>query len=903
MPSELSQPELDRIAEAFSDSIRNGEGICVDRFLEQYPDSGDELRDVLEAVAMIEGSKRDSMKAGADTPKIEHLDDYRILRELGRGGMGVVFEAIHQSLGRRIALKVLSSNRLDNRNHLARFRREARAAARLRHSNIVPVFGVGQSGEHHYYVMDLIDGLSLKDWIRELNGKPRRELPTIDTTFEMSDDGPRLDSGASDFVDADGGVESPDTKNHFNWVARVGATIADALHYAHGQGVLHRDIKPANLLIDQRKEVWIADFGLAKLSENPTVTMTGDVVGTPQYMPPESFDGRYDVRSEVYNVGLTLYEMLVLRPAIEGKNTGDTLRKATEGVQTSPRKFNAKIPVDLETIVMKSLAHDPELRYQSAGDLADDLQRFLEHRPLAARRASLLQRVTHWSRRDPKVASLTFVTFGLISALAIVSAAGYLRTRQALDEAESSSRSASIALESTTNALQLADTQRALAESNLRVAVEAFDGIMRNVSTRGIEVDAEMLGEVADTTVASVTPEDAELLQSLLVFFDRLAASNREDLLPQSALASRRAGDIYMSLGKLEEADKAYVDALKRYSRIIGNDPGEVASIIAKAEVMNEVAVIASLRGELTRASGMYDPTTELLRRSEAAMATSEGRFQFARAGRLFASISSRSGLDNTKWIPQRIDRRIRGPLTGMMRRYRSRENEALESAVETLGSLIEEFPDDARYQAELARVYRDQARIASRAGRKADAESSVRESINQLEDLLADNPSSAAIQYELAVTLLSSEAFGFHQRIRIDRADELINQLLETSPTLPRYGSIKAQSLTSLALLERRSGRLDKAASHLLEATRLYNALAMAAPELELYESRRLQTLESLADIRTEQGNTDAAIDILDRASRQMQPRLRSGNVSPVTRLQMQRIRQKANDLRTASG
>ncbi|MEM6690784.1 MAG: protein kinase [Planctomycetota bacterium] len=921
MSAEISQTELDQIAEKFSSAIRKGQTKSVDEFLEEYPDAPTELKELLDSVALIEGLKQDSSPTGnaASSPSIDQLDDYQILREIGRGGMGIVFDAIHQSLGRRVALKVLSSSLLDDEKHLARFRREARAAARLRHTNIVPVFGVGQAGEHHYYVMDLIDGMSLKDWLGILTGKHRRELPTIDTEVARAESGfsqvdvlgqlpianevdKRLEVGAQ--------VTKADSTDYFRWVARVVATVADGLHYAHKQGVLHRDIKPGNLLIDKQNDVWIADFGLAKLSEQQGVTMTGDVVGTPQYMPPESFDGKYDVQSEVYATGLTLYELLALRPAIEGKNTSDTIRKSIEGVKVSPRKFNAKIPRDLETIAMKSLSHTSKSRYRDAEALRDDLNRFLQHRPIAARRAGLIRRVIRWSQREPVVAMLTFATFGLLLALAIVSGIGYARTKHALDETEIARVALNEALSSKTDALdraeqqrELADEQRERAEGNLQVAVSAFDEITRSIASRGIETDADVLGEVTDTTVASVTPEDAELLQSLLDFFDKLADSNSEDLLAQSALASQRAGDIYMGLGQLKKADRAYTEASLRYDKFVTQQPDATDSVIARAKVMNQLAVIASLRGDVLRANGIFSPTIELIESSPSIMESAEGRFEYARANRLFASISTRIGVDqnNLKFRPG--DRRLRSSLGAVaLRNRQGRERDAILEAAKTMESLIEEFPTDSRYKAELARVFRSKAIVASNMGRKVEAEGAIRDSINELEDLLKQNPDSQALKYELASTLLSSEAFGYQDRFRVDRAIELIEELLSDSPRLPRYGALKAQSLSRLADLERRSGQLDKAADHLFEAIRVYNALAAASPELELYESLRIQTLESIADVRIDQGNTAAAIDVLERALRQLSPRMRRPDInslSTVNRMHMGRIQRKLDRLR----
>lgn len=908
----LDQTQLDQIAEEFSQAIRSGRRPSVDAYVAKYGDRSGKLRSLLSSIAMIEGLKQQAADlpppAGIHSAKIEQLDDYKIVREIGRGGMGVVLEAIHQSLGRRVAIKVLASNLLGDTKHLARFRREARAAARLRHTNIVPVFGVGQSNDHHYYVMDYIDGMSLRQWLGQSVEEPGNDRPTLsqsladtDARFEtQSGQGP-TDSGdcASSDAKQPDIPQRIDSREYFLWAARLMMTVCDALQYAHDQGVLHRDIKPANLLIDRRGEVWIADFGLAKLAEQQAMTMTGDILGTPQYMPPESFEGTYDVKSEVYAAGLTLYELLTGRPAVSGKGHADVIRKASAGVSTSPRKFNASVPRDLETIVLKSLALDPRCRYVTAGQLRDDLRRFLTDRPISARPTGTLGRVLRWSRREPTVAVLTFATFCLLLALATVSAVGYFETKSALAVARSATLAAENSLEQRTTALEVADQQRRRAEKNLHVALTALDKVVNNITDRGIEPDAEFLGDFADTTSANVTPEDAELLQSLLGFFDDLAANNSEDLLEESAVAARRAGEIYFRLGQLREADRALSEALDRYGRLKQQETDNLAFVIAQAAIMNELAVIASLRGYLGRANQLFHETTELLENSETAIRCPAGQFEYARAHRLFSSLGARSGLDRSVTRPGQRGSRARGPMIRMLQTRTDEELRAVDQAIETLEALIEQSPEEVRYRAELARAYRDKAKVASRAKRKGESETMLRESIEMFEQLLSENRDSEAIRYELAMTFSSSPALGFHQIRRSIRANELATTLLSKSPDLPRYQALRAHTLQTLATQQMRLGRLDSAETSLVQAVRVYDALVSGSPERSLYETQRSQTLESIADVKLRQGDSDAAIDLLEQAIGRLQPQLRRPDASPVTRIQLQRLKQKLTRIR----
>ena len=920
-PPDLSnsdQAQLDAIAESYAAAIRRGDAPAVDQYLAQCPDiacsveTREQLRSLLHAVAMIEGLKPPTEPATDEQASrqlaIDHLDEYKLVREIGRGGMGIVCEAIHQSLGRRVAIKILAGSLLGDTQNLARFRREARAAARLRHSNIVPVFGVGQSDNHHYYVMDYIDGKSLRQWISSLAGNLPAEPVTRDRAAATTADAGRMPSARADVESAPHaadrhakpGDHSPETDAR--WAADIIATVCAALQYAHSQGVLHRDIKPANLLIDRAGVVWITDFGLAKLSEHQAMTATGDIVGTPQYMAPESFEGQFDVRSEVYTVGLTLYELLTLRPAIAGGNPGAVIRNATSGQITRPRSHCPTLPRDLETIVLKCLAHDPNLRYQTAGEVHTDLRRFLAGRPITARPSGIFGRAARWSRREPVVASLTFATFLLLLSLAVVSAIGYVRTSSALADASRAKRAAETLLGEKTTAMNAAEQQRQRAENNLQVALAAFDAIMQNITERGIDSEADYLGLVTDSTSPHVTPDDALLLQSLLRFFDQLGESNSEDLLPESALAARRAGEIYQRLGQLQNADRAYSQALERYRILVKRPAAETTTVIAQAKVQNELAVIAGLRGQLGRADQMFHQTVGLLSNTDGSLEPAAGQFQLARAHRLFASMRARAGMDGLgqRQSPPALSP-PRRPALRILKHRLEQEWSAAETAIEMLGDLCERHPNELRYQVERARAYRDQAKVASAARRRRDSEIAIRESIDLFEQLLQNQPDSAAIRYELAVTLSSSEAFGMPTMVRARRAAELSRMLLADTPDMPRYQALRAHTLTNLARFQQRTGKSDLATRSLDEAIQIYESLADQAPDVSLYVARRAQVLEVKSDLQHRRGDTLDAIETLQQEIQRIESDNLRPNPSRVVRFQLQRLKQKLSRLKTA--
>ncbi len=362
------------------------------------------------------------------------LGDFRILGEIGRGGMGVVYEAEQISLGRRVALKVLPFAAALDPRQLQRFKVEAQAAAQLHHTHIVPIFSVGVERGVHYYAMQFIEGRTLAEVIRELRrlqglapnqeGSPAADrhpagpaevpapgrsdapesptqeapAPIVANRAEAVESGPRpeiLSSGSS--------IRS---RAFFQAAARLGIQAAEALEYAHSLGVVHRDIKPANLLLDARGQLWVTDFGLAQVQAEGglNLTLTGDVLGTLRYMSPEQALGRRTLvnhRTDLYSLGVTLYELLTLHPAIEGTDRQEILRRIAFEETPGLRRHNPEVPRELETIVLKAIAKEPEGRYTTAQELADDLKRFLEHKPILARRPSLVERAAKWAGVTP----------------------------------------------------------------------------------------------------------------------------------------------------------------------------------------------------------------------------------------------------------------------------------------------------------------------------------------------------------------------------------------------------------------------------------------------------------------------------------------------------------------------
>lgn len=487
--------QLGEAIEAYLALAETGAPPDPEEFARRYPEFSDDLLAALEGLALVEGLVGEAAGHGR-LESGRRIAGYRIVRELGRGGMGIVYEAVHVGLDRPVALKVLGMHAAPDSTGRRRFLNEAKTAAGLHHTHIVPVFDVGQVGGLCYYAMQRIEGCGLDRVIRHL----RRDRPTaagmsslnptpllsrlglrlspvswsrpaaprgstsetaswagrdlavaaskasaalsrsgllapagrgagLDLDMEMELDrqrGRELDRDRDrDRDDEPPPFDPPRGSAYYRWVADVGRQAAEALAHAHHLGVIHRDMKPSNLLVDSRGLVWVADFGLARRLADPGLTQHDSLLGTPRYMSPEQARvGPIDGRSDLFSLGATLYELLVLRPPFEGQSAAELVEQIKHNEPLSPRQFDTRIPRDLETIVLKLLAKRPADRYASAQALADDLARFLNYEPVHARRISVLGRVWRFAQRRP---GITLVSTASLLTVLTVSTVAYLQ--------------------------------------------------------------------------------------------------------------------------------------------------------------------------------------------------------------------------------------------------------------------------------------------------------------------------------------------------------------------------------------------------------------------------------------------------------------------------------------------
>ena len=353
-----------------------------------------------------------SIVAVADSPK--SYGEFDVIQEIGRGGMGIVYEAQQISLNRRVALKVLSVGLDFSKTSIARFQREAEAAARLHHTNIVPIHTTGVENQIPFYAMDFVRGPSLDRVLDQLRGEASSESgleASIGNVEETSDADRRWESDTiTNSLDSTPSSSSSlgTGTAYFDNVARMFAEVADALEHAHQEGVIHRDIKPSNLLLGPDGRIHVSDFGLARILEEPTMTTTGELMGSPRYMSPEQISvetgDEVDHRSDIYSLGVTLYELITLQPAYDAKERDRIYSQILNKEPTAPRKINTKVPADLETICQKAIEKAPADRYETAADMAEDLRRFVNRRSVLAKKISWLNRSVNWYRRNRTLA-------------------------------------------------------------------------------------------------------------------------------------------------------------------------------------------------------------------------------------------------------------------------------------------------------------------------------------------------------------------------------------------------------------------------------------------------------------------------------------------------------------------
>lgn len=462
----FDESQIDALLDEAVQRTRRGEVVDIEDYCASYPALAGDLRLMLPALVLLEQPAITIGKRVEESGIPISFADFKIIGEIGRGAMGIVYEAVQLSLGRRVALKVFRSSPDSNNAHLARFKREAETAARLHHSNIIPVFGSGESDGWFFCAMQLIEGINLQQLLcgnsiaseqnSQTDDHQQRPVGIAVETVRCAES-----TDKSPVNGVPGPVIRPTTNRSMlsaRDAARIALQVAEGLSFAHQHGVIHRDIKPSNIMLDEDGRAWIADFGLAKPDEGENLTGSGDIIGTLRYMAPEAFQGESGARGDIYSLGLTLFELLEGRPAHTQNGRPQLIDQLLQG---PPPKLTRKIPKDLKTVCHKCIEKDPGDRYQSASLLAEDLRRFLDNRPIAARKLGIPEKIVRWCRRNP-------VTVSLVASLLVVGLVGAIIAWRLSDRANR------LAIESRQNFEQ--------ASQNLEMVLETVDRFCLMVS-------------------------------------------------------------------------------------------------------------------------------------------------------------------------------------------------------------------------------------------------------------------------------------------------------------------------------------------------------------------------------------------------------------------------------------
>ena len=572
-PDSLSSISLDSIigsiADEFTDRLHQGETPDIEQYVQQHPQHADVIRQVLSTLQAL-GPNPSSSNLLADdfvdpTAHVQRtLGDFRILREIGRGGMGVVYQAEQISLGRIVALKVLPFAGVLDERQLKRFKYEARAAASLDHPHIVSVYSVGCERAVHFYAMQYVEGQSLAEIIADLRGDTDDEDAVVPTDVETKP------------VAALSTERETDSSAFFRRVARLGIQASEALDHAHGVGIVHRDIKPSNLMVDMAGKLLVTDFGLAQIQGEGNLTMTGDLVGTLRYMSPEQADSDravLDHRADIYSLGITLYELLTLRPAFEGREKAKLLRDILEHDPPAPRSINSAIPRDLETIVLKAISKDPVDRYSKAAELAEDLRRFVDDTPIHAKRISLAERAFRWVRRHSAAVSVVTALSLVISITAITAAVMFAQQGNQLAQQRNQLTQRGNEL---TEALAESKQHQQQADANFEIARQAVDDMYTQVAEKWLQEQPHL------------TKMQRDFLFKAAEFYENVPAQYQDDpvLLQDAAGAHQRVGEIHHKLGDTAKANKQFEASLAICRRLVDRDPDDDEARLWQAKAL-----------------------------------------------------------------------------------------------------------------------------------------------------------------------------------------------------------------------------------------------------------------------------------------------------------------------------
>ena len=868
------QERLADILDAYLVSLEQGVPLDLERIKAEHPELAGPLSEYLEGLAILQNegaelqlgrTKSAFQTAEHSQPVAKQLGDFELVREVGRGGMGVVYEARQLSLDRLVALKVLPFAAMLDEKQIARFENEARAAAQLHHPNIVPIHGVGSDRGVHFYAMQLIRGQSLQQVIRELRASDSAdgvaaendasETPTgysrtvVDMGIELRCDETRsvtaeFDSTAvlkadHEPVDSEASTELGNAEirssTYVNSIIRLIVQAADGLHAAHQFGVIHRDVKPSNLMVDQTGKLWITDFGLARFQTDQSVTQSGEILGTLHYMSPEQASGRnalVDERSDVYSLGVTLYELLTLKRPFEGAAQHEVIQLIEQGHFRRPRLINSGIPSDLENVLLKAMSVDREDRYDNASELADDLRLFLEGKPTRAKRPKFIQQVSKWTRRHQRAVVVSGTV--MMMAVAGLTASNFLLSQQkretetALERSQANLLLAQGAVEEFVEDVDRLLEPRAgsqhVRERLLQRSLQYYEAIIVQAG------DSNQLQNdiaIAKTKMAAISGMQGDW-QEALDGFESAAAIFAAQLHDDPTVrvdyvrCISNIGSMHRRLNDPSLAVAAYKKAVT-LGREAENFGGQIA--IATVEAHNNLGLLYAESGKRENAVGAYERGLELLGTNVPAANGSLDATQEANRLRV------QSSLHNNLWeVCRGVDE----------------ENSRfhIEQAIQLRKQLLNHYKNSEHISL-LASSYSNQASSYIENGQFGLASDALRQAADLQRTLVYEEPLMSSCRNDLAVTLNNLGHLQVRQDQPLDAEEtfresiSMLKSLVVASPHNSYYRSHLGGAHNNLGLVQKDIGRLDDAQREFQEGIKqLQWALKQAPANVKLRDS-----------------------------------------------------------------
>lgn len=804
--------EILQIVAACIERLEAGEKGALDEACRRHPQHAETIRRHVAAVR-----EQGLLGPPLDSESVpQRLGEFRILRKLGGGGMGVVYLAEQESLGRKVALKLIRGGHLFFPGARARFRREAEAAARLQHPGIVRVHAVGEDQGLPYLVQELVAGCTLAEVLAELHGRDPEQLTGRDLAAAVAvrtpaDTGPlMLAPGSAVFA---GSWE--------NACLHLARETAEALDHAHRRGVIHRDIKPSNLMITPAGQVLLLDFGLAHAEEESRLTGPGSQLGSLAYMPPEQLRGeveRTDARSDLYSLGVTLYELLCLQAAYLIPSSSEATRaRIMEARPASLRRLNPRLSWEAETVCLTAMDPDPARRYATAADFARDLGNVVARRPIEARRPSAWLRARRFVQRHPAGAAA-----GVLAALLLVGVpTGYLVQQNA-------------ALARITEERNAAKEESARAEANFDLALQAVDRLLFRVSSEKVR------------EVPGLEQLERRLIEDALEFYRGFLSERGTDprVRRESGRAWRRAGELQTLLGESAEAERSLLEAI-RVLEPPSNGPVETGQALELARAHQSLAGNWGRLGRREQAAGELEAAHAVLDR--VVEATAEVRS-------CRGEIQLNEGLLLHNW--GRFEQADR----------------AYAAAITELEAAAPHTPVEARIPERLAEALMGRAELLRLLGDAAAAMPLLERGIALVEQQRAG----AALSYELRIALVVAYVQQGETLLAMKRVDEGLARLRLGTEELERFAAdyprntdvrrLMVRGQRKLAEALRGSGDSEGALSAGLRSVEVGEELVAAVPEDEDACRELASACRSLAQTQEARGDAAGAAATLAR-------------------------------------